>query len=573
MSPSRKPAALLVLIAIMAGAIYLRTLAFDFVTYDDGVYVTENAHVRAGLTWSGIQYAFTTSETGTWQPLALLSHMLDCQIYGPNAGGHHATSAILHALNTFLLGLVLLRATGAAGPSLFAAAVFGLHPLHVESVAWISERKDVLSTFFFMTTLYCYARWAESLLKRWLALATLGMALGLLAKPMLVTLPCVLLLLDYWPLHRVHTERRLRCAAMLVAEKLPMFALALAASLATLVAQSGAQATSSLDTLPIALRLENALTAYVRYIGKTIWPADLLIYYPHPLDSLSTLAVAGSTGLLIVITIVSWALRIRAPYLLVGWLWYLGALLPVIGIVQVGTQSMADRYTYIPMIGLLVMAAWGVRGVLSTTQSTVRRRAVAGAACVVLAAFALLTWSRIGVWRDSETLYRSTIQTMPDNAIGNMGLGLLLVKRKDYAESIPYLETSIRKRHREPEAHYHLGIAYQELKDYSKAEEHYRAAIELDPANSLAWNNLGVTLATVGKAAEALNALDRAVQTGPRNQEAAVNLVRYLIQLGRIDEARQCAADANNRVPESQDLQKVMEYLETLSAAPAGAAP
>ncbi|MBM3288960.1 MAG: hypothetical protein FJY92_02290, partial [Candidatus Hydrogenedentes bacterium] len=277
MTPPRKSTALLVLIALATGALYLRTLTFDFVSYDDPVYVTNNPHVRAGLTWDGVVYAFTAGETGTWQPLALLSHMLDCALFGPNAAGHHATSAMLHAINTLFLGLALVRMTGAAGPSLFAAAVFGLHPLHVESVAWISERKDVLSTLFFLIALDTYARWAQSLHKTWLALSTLALALGLMVKPMLVTLPFVLLLLDYWPLHRTRVENKLRCFASLAAEKLPMIALALASSVATIAVQRGAQATSSLDALPLGMRLANAALGYVRYIGKTLWPADLLV--------------------------------------------------------------------------------------------------------------------------------------------------------------------------------------------------------------------------------------------------------------------------------------------------------
>ncbi|NUM55942.1 MAG: tetratricopeptide repeat protein [Candidatus Hydrogenedentes bacterium] len=570
MKPPSKPIALLVLFSLVTGALYFRTIAFDFVTYDDGVYVTANGQVRAGLTWAGVVHAFTTGETGTWQPLTLLSHMLDCELFGLNAGGHHATSAVFHAVNTLLLGLALLRMTGAAGPSLFTAAVFGLHPLHVESVAWVAERKDVLSTLFFMATLYAYALWAETLRKRWLAAATAVMALGLMAKPMLVTLPCVLLLLDYWPLRRVHTENRLRCFALLAAEKLPMFVLAAAASVATIVVQRGAQATSSFETLPIILRVENAVTAYVRYIGKTLWPSDLLIFYPHPLDSLSVFFVVASTLVLLGITVAAWTQRRRAPYLIVGWLWYVVTLLPVIGIIQVGTQAMAERYSYIPMIGISLMASWAARDAFAGFDSRALRRALPLAASAILTVLAVLTWNRMGVWRDSETLYRNTVRAMPDNPVGNMGLGLLLVDAKRYAEAIPFLEMSVRKRHREPEAQYHLGIAHQELRNFEKAEEHYRAAVALDPGYSLAWNNLGVTLDALGKKTESLAAFERAVQTGPGNQEAAVNLVRYLIQLGRIDDARACAAEAHARMPASDELNMVIAYLESLnSRAPA----
>lgn len=404
MNAAWKPVFALLLVSIATLVLYLRTLTFDFVSYDDGVYVTENPVVRAGLTWDGVKYAFTTGDTGTWQPLALLSHMLDVTLFGARPAGHHATSALLHALNTLLLGLVLLRMTGALAPSLFVAAVFGLHPLHVESVAWISERKDVLSAFFFMTALYAYAHWAETLRKSSLALATLLMALGLMAKPMIVTLPLVLLLLDYWPLRRVHHEQRLRCIALLVAEKLPMFVLAGAASVITVAVQRGAYATSSLVALPLSHRVENAVVAYARYLGKTFWPSELLMYYPHPRGSLSTLEAGAALAFLAVVTGLAWGLRRRAPYWIVGWLWYVGTLVPVIGIVQVGGQAIADRYMYIPMIGILIAFSWGMGDLLALTGSralTVGARVTATVMLIVLAA---LTWKQAGVWRDSKSL-------------------------------------------------------------------------------------------------------------------------------------------------------------------------
>jgi tetratricopeptide (TPR) repeat protein len=463
--------------------------------------------------------------------------------------------------------------TGDAGPSLFVAAVFGLHPLHVESVAWVSERKDVLSTFFFMLTLCAYAAWAETLRKRWLFAATVCMGVGLLAKPMLVTLPCVLLLLDYWPLRRVWCENRARCLTLLVGEKAPMFLLAVGASVATVVVQRGAQATSSLDALPLGFRVENAIVAYVRYIGKTIWPADLLIYYPHPLGSLSMPYVLAALCLLVAVSACAYFFRRRAPYFAVGWCWYLGTLVPVIGIVQVGTQAMADRYTYIPMIGLLIIFSWGIGDLVLRRRERMRSVSVAISACALLAVLAALTWSRIGVWRNSETLYRATVRTMPDNSVGNMGLGLVLVDGKRYGEAIPFLETAIAKRHREPEAHYHLGIAYQGLRDLPRAEAQYRAAIDLEPAYSQAWNNLGVTLNTLNRRDEALAALERAVATGPRNEEAVVNLVRYLMQLGRVTEARRCVETASAQLPESSELQALRALLQTAPSNPHASTP
>ena len=568
MKPSRKSLAVLLAVSLLTGALYSRTFAFDFVSYDDSVYVTDNAPVRAGLSWASVRYAFTTGDTGTWQPLALLSHMLDSTFYGMNAGGHHATSALLHTLNTFLLGFAFLRMTGAAGPSIFIAAVFGLHPMHVESVAWVSERKDVLSTFFAMLALCAYTRWAETLRKRWLGVATLSLALGLLAKPMLVTLPFVLFLLDYWPLQRVHREKRLRCFALLLAEKLGMLLLAATACITTFAVQRAAQATSAVDALSLTIRLENAVVAYLAYIAKTFWPVDLLIFYPHPLDKLGALQITGSACALLAVSALAWRLRRRSPYLLVGWLWYFVTLLPVIGIVQVGTQAMADRYSYVPMVGLSIMVAWGVHDLATRAGGAVKSSGVV-ATCALVFVLSLSTWSRIGIWRNSETLYRGTLATMPDNPVATIGLGSLLVDQLQYEEAIPLLETALRKQYLEKEAHYHLGIAYQNTYDYARAEKHFRAAVELDPMYSEAWNNLAVTLNVLGKPADALNAFERAVETGPQNKEAATNLIRYLVELGRSNDARKRAQEAAERFPHSPEIQAMLESLDATIRQPA----
>lgn len=566
MNAAWKPILSLLLISIATFVLYLRTLTFDFVSYDDGVYVTENPVVRAGLTWEGVKYAFTTGETGTWQPLALLSHMLDATLFGARPAGHHATSALLHALNTFLLGLALLRMTGAYGPSLFVAGVFGLHPLHVESVAWISERKDVLSTFFFMAALCVYAHWAQTLRKSSLALATLLMALGLLAKPMIVTLPFVLLLLDYWPLRRVHHERRLRCVALLAAEKLPMFVLAGAASAITLAVQRAAYATSSLAALPLSHRVENAVAAYVRYLGKLFWPSELLMYYPHPRGGLSTLAVGAAVIFLVVVTGMAWGCRRRAPYWIVGWLWYVGTLVPVIGIVQVGGQAIADRYMYIPMVGILIALCWGMGDLLARTGSRVLSTGVPVAATAVLIALAALTWKQTGVWRDSKSLFRHTLDIMPDNPFAAMGLGVLYVDEGKYGDAIPFLEIAVLAKHCEPEARYHLGIAHQQRGEFQIAADQYRAAVALNPAYSQAWNNLGVTLDALNQPAEALNAFARAVEADPLNEEAAGNQVRYLARLGRFEEARTCALAAAARMPQSSDLKELIHALGAVNS-------
>ena len=281
--------------------------------------------------------------------------------------------------------------------------------------------------------------------------------------------------------------------------------------------------------------------------GKAVWSGELSIFYPHPLDSLSAWRIAGSAVVLLAISALAWRFRNRAPYLLVGWSWYIVTLLPVIGIVQVGTQAMADRYSYVPMAGLLIVSAWGTRDIAARAGGATKIVVVIGA-CAIVTTLAVMTWSRIGIWRDSETLYRSTLATMPGNPLAAMGLGSILVKKQHYDEAIPLLESALSGKHREKEAHYHLGIAFQNTYDYQKAESHYRSAVGLDPDYSEAWNNLGVTLSVLGKPSEALAALVRAVDTGPNNVEAAVNLIRYLIQLGRIGDAQLSIGDEHREL-------------------------
>ncbi|MDZ4858912.1 MAG: tetratricopeptide repeat protein [Candidatus Hydrogenedentes bacterium] len=574
--PSRRTSyALLAVVAALTFLVYAQTVQFDFVTYDDGVYVTESSRVKGGISTEGIRYAFTTGETGTWQPLTLISHMIDCTVFGMRPGGHHLTNVLLHAANTFLLGFVLLRMTGCAGASVFVAAVFGLHPAHVESVAWISERKDVLSTFFFMATLLAYARWAETLHMRWLGITSLCMAAGLLAKPMLVTLPFVLLLLDYWPLNRVWCERRIRCLTLLLLEKIPLFILAACASLATLVVQRNAQAMSSWEALPLGMRLENAVMANVRYIGKTLWPVDFAMFYPHPLGTTDAWQLAIALGILIAITVFAIVVRNRAPFVLVGWLWYLGALLPVIGIVQVGIHAIADRYTYIPMIGLSIMVAFAGRArVLPRSESAAYcgdgtervpeglesdggievskragTRALPLACVVVICLLAVLTWRQVGVWRNSETLYRHTLEIMPNNPVANMGLGLYLVDVSRDAEAIPHLELAVAAKHRLSDAHYHLGLAYQHLGEFERAREHYETALAADASSSRAWNNLGVTLDALQRYGKAEQAFQHAIERDLFNHEANYNLGALRIKLRRPVEAEALARDVIVRSP------------------------
>ena len=552
------PYLLLLGVTIATLSLYLRTAAYAFVTYDDPVYVSDNPRVGAGLTRDGIVYAFTTGETGSWQPLTLISHMVDCSLYGLKPAGHHVTNAILHALSTLLLGIALLRLTGSVGPGLFVAAVFGLHPTHVESVAWIAERKDVLSAFFFMATLIAYAEWARTMRRRWLGVATVLMALGLLAKPMLVTVPFVLLLLDYWPLRRVRAEGGAKCIARLVAEKAPMLVMAVAVSVITLVVQRNAHAISDAGALPLAWRLENAAVACFRYIGLTIWPSGLVMYYPHPRGGIPVLVFAGALVALVLVTAVVWTFRRRAPYLVVGWCWYLVTLLPVIGIIQVGTQAIADRYTYIPTIGVAIMVAWGMAAVCGAWFGTTARGALWMLAVVAVAGMSWRTWGQITVWRDSESLFSHTLSIMPDNEVAHMGLGQYLVKEKRFDEAVPHLEFALKARHRESEAHYNLGIACAALQRPDEALAHYRASVAADPGYSLAWNNLGVLYAQQNQLVDALDAFEHAYQHGPMNAEAVVNYGLLLLHFGKASDAESIARAAIERMPWVADLRNLL---------------
>ena len=447
---NQQSAVICLALALVTAALYWPMTHHEFINLDDQQYITQNAHVQAGLTWPGMVWAFETTEAANWHPLTWISHMLDCQLYGSYPGGHHATNLLLHIANTLLLFLLLNQMTGALWRSAFVAALFAWHPLHVESVAWAAERKDVLSGFFFLLTLIAYTRYVTSggwrvtgkeeiapasdpsratrhpSLYYWLAL--LFFACGLMSKPMVVTLPFVLLLLDFWPLGRFSSFKfqvsssekpstpvnraQAESAARLICEKLPFFALALAGSMATYLAQKAGGATWSQHALPFHLRMANALLAYVRYISKTFWPADLAVVYPYPHHWPAGLA-AGAALLLILWTgLFLWRAR-RSPYLFVGWFWFLGTLIPAIGLVQVGPQSMADRYMYLPGIGLFILVAWGLNDFLNLRPQWRQMIALAGGAA--LAGCLVVTRLQLGCWQNSIKLLTHTVAVTPDN--------------------------------------------------------------------------------------------------------------------------------------------------------------
>jgi tetratricopeptide (TPR) repeat protein len=498
---------------LLAGAVllpYLKVAGFDFITLDDDLYVYRNPLVLAGLTSTGVKWAATTQHASNWHPLTWLSHMLDAQIYGSWAGGHHLTNVFFHIANTLLLFLFLIRVTRALWPSALVAALFALHPLHVESVAWVSERKDVLSAFFWIATMWAYAGYATSpSVRRYLAVVLL-FALGLMAKPMLVALPLVLLLLDYWPLRRVkglapapgsNGGRAPQPGPVpqsfwrLLGEKIPLFVLAALSCLITLSAQEGSGSLMPLDIRPLGPRIANALVAYVQYVVKMFWPSPLAMFCPlAPIPWWQALAagliLAAASALLL-------ARARRSPYLAVGWLWYLGTMVPVIGLVQVGGQAMADRYTYIPSIGLFIMAAWGVGE--ATARWRYQKAILALGSAVVLLACWWGTWRQIGYWRNSETLFVHTLKVTGANYVAYNHLGTYLTDQGRFEQAIIMYKKAQAAAPTYPPSYNNLGIIYAKQGRFAEAIDNFQKAIQLTPDNSSYRRNLAVAYREQGE--------------------------------------------------------------------------
>ena len=524
-------ALLLALITLVA---YLPVVHDSFLDYDDGIYVTNNRIVQNGLTWVGIQWAFTTLRATYWHPLTWLSHMMDCELFGLNAGAQHYVNVLFHTANAVLLLLLLFRLTGTLWPSALVAALFAWHPLHVESVAWISERKDVLSTFFGLLTLLAYTRYAKENHRGSFWLALIFFTLGLMAKPMLVTLPFVMLLLDYWPLRRIpNFELRISNVLRLVLEKWPFFLLAAISCVATFMAQR-AEAVLSLELYPLDLRLGNAPLSYALYLGKAVWPARLAVIYPLQ-SQLSWAEVTMAVVFLVVITWLVWNLRRPYPYLLVGWLWFLGTLVPVIGLVQVGWHAMADRYTYVPLIGIFLAITflcrdWAVR---------LRLRPVASVAAgsLILTGCLLATEHQLSYWKNDETLFSHAIAVTKNNYVAHDNLGAALARQGRQAEALVNYQEAIRVNPYWADTHTDLGRL---LDDRGKPEEalaEYRKAVQLDPNLPLAHDNTGRVLAELGRFDEAMSQFKEAARLDPTYSWAHWEMGMALLKQGRDAEA------------------------------------
>jgi tetratricopeptide (TPR) repeat protein len=528
--------AILGVCVFLAAAVWIvfgQALHFKFINYDDNEYVYENAGIVHGLSWRGLGWIFTHSVSSNWHPLTMLSHMLDCQFYGVlNAGGHHLTNVLLHTASVILLFLVLRDMTGARWRSAFVAAVFAVHPLHVESVAWVSERKDVLSGLFFMLTIWAYVRYVRRLSWGNYLLVVLAFVLGLMCKPMLVTVPFVLLLLDYWPLNRIrNSEFGIRNFTSLVREKIPLLGLAAVFCVVTMLTQTGAIN----STQPLSQRLANALASYFIYLGQMFWPARLAVHYPPQEHGLSPGEIITAALVLAAISAAAWVARRKHPCLLVGWLWYLGMLVPVIGLVQVGEQAHADRYTYLPQIGLYLMLAW----LVADLSVRLRHRfvALAGLAVIILAALIFCARAQASYWQDSETLWTHTLAVTDNNNVAHDNLACALAEKGQVAEAIVHWQKALAINPDYAEAHNNLGNTLLQKGLVDEAVVQLQQALAIKPDFAEAHNNLGNALLQKGQTDEAILHYRQALALQPDYADAHYNLGNALLQTGRVDEA------------------------------------
>jgi tetratricopeptide (TPR) repeat protein len=544
-----KPVTIGLALAIATLIVYWPVTRHDFVNLDDQVYVSECPQVLTGFTWENLRWAFTATDGGAWHPITWLSLMLDGHLFGNRPAGYHLTNLLWHVANTLLLFGWLYQTTSARWRSAIVAALFALHPLHVESVAWVSERKDVVSTGFWLLTLWTYSTYAKqqavpksqrsSTRWRWYALTLVLFALGLMSKPMLVTLPFVLLLLDFWPLGRfvpvsTPTFRRL------FGEKIPFFLLSLGASVAAIYTQRASNAVASLDWISPGARVANAFVSYARYLGKTFWPDDLAVFYPHP-TSWPLLAVLAAAALLVIVSAVVVRCSQRQPFLTVGWFWFVGTLVPVIGLVQVGGQSLADRYTYVPLIGLFIGLVWSVNALFNPSQRSLNSSpSLAIGAGLVLLVCAGLTIRQMRHWRNSETLFRHTLAVTQNNAIAHVNLASTLLDQNRFAEAAEQCQLALQIRPDSPEALKNLGLAFAGSGRWDEAITQYERALQINPKDDKALNSLGLALANQGKLAAAEAFFRRALESKAGSVEALSNLGLALALQGRMEEAMNC---------------------------------
>jgi Flp pilus assembly protein TadD len=530
--------------------VYWQVQDHDFILYDDPSYVTSNRHVQSGLTGGGISWALTTMDLSNWHPLTWLSHMVDCQLFGLNPAGHHWTNLLFHLLNVILLFYIFNRFTGDMWKSAMVAALFALHPLNVESVAWVSERKNVLSTFFWILTILAYGYYVIHPQWKRYVVVLVAFTLGLMAKPMLVTLPFVLLLLDLWPLGRTrlslsggdvqnHAGRWIRAGvdkisfSRLLMEKMPLFMLTIFSISMTLKAASQ-EAIAEIEVLPVVARMENAIMSYVRYLGKMLWPEGLAVFYPY-FFSWPLWQVFGAALLLVCVTaFVIWKFR-KYPYLAVGWFWYLGTLVPVIGLVQVGMQAMADRYMYVPMIGIFIMIAWGISDLLRSLPG--RKMILAASTGVVFFLLMVCTILQVQHWQSSVRLFRYAISVTSGNYVAYNMLGNALRDTGQLNEAVTNYHQAIAINPGYWSAYNNLGVTHSLQKRYAEAIALYLKAIKIKGDDALIRFNLGDAFLHVGRIDEAASQFREAVRLRPEVAVFHNSLGVALIRQGRYDEA------------------------------------
>ena len=554
--------------------VYWQVGDHEFINYDDNAYITDNAQVQKGLTSKGIIWAFTTSHTGNWHPLTWISHMLDCELYGLNPKGHHLTNVLFHMANAILLFVVLRWMTGAIWRSGLVAALFALHPLHVESVAWAAERKDVLSTFFWMLTMVAYVHYVNRPGGKRYLLVLITFSLGLMAKPMLVTLPFVLLLLDYWPLNRFKPRAvpgsvedqplGFRSSGddkspilKAVMEKTPLFLMSLFSCVVTVMAQQEAGAISTLEIVPFKLRIANGLVSVVAYMGKMIWPQDLAVFYPHPVSDLQIWKpVVAGLFLLILSTVALWVAQ-RCRYVLVGWLWYLGTLVPVIGLVQVGEQAMADRYTYVPLIGLFIVVVWGFADLVKGWRS--RRWVVSVSAAVMVLALMAGSWLQVAHWKNSVRLFKHALDATTNNYVAHYTLGNALALQGHLTGSVSHYNKALQIHPNFAEAHNNLGNALALQGNLTGAISHYNKALQINPDHAEAHRNLAVGLDRQGRHQEAIQHYAEVLRISPHDAQSHNNLGVALAEQGRLKEAVAHFTEALRIDPNFKEAQRNLD--------------
>jgi protein O-mannosyl-transferase len=576
---------------VLAGlslAVFSRTIRYDFVNFDDDLYVYNAPAIQAGPTLKGIAAAFTSQHARNWHPLTTVSHMLDCGLYGLNAGGHHASNVVLHTIAALLLFGVLRQMTGTLWRSAIVAALFAVHPLHVESVAWVSERKDVLSAVFFFLMLAAYMWYARApSVTRYLVVTAL-FAAGLMSKPMLVTAPIVLLTLDYWPLRRfeqiastrgkakiAQSGNRTRTIQRLFLEKIPLLMLSAGAGIVTFVLQK--RAAGSIPPLPFLWRAQNAVMNYVIYAWKTVWPTRLAVFYPYPNDNWAIWQVVFAIAVLLAVTWTAIVWRHKRPYLLTGWFWYLVMLVPVIGLIQVGEQGHADRYSYLPSIGLFLIAVWAIGDVAAWSQIRLWRGVATAGAVAIIVVLAYTAFSQTSYWRNSETLWTHALAVTTDNDVAHNNLGYLCVDRGDLDSAMSHFEAASKIRSLKSDPHYNLGTAFVEMNlgdafarkgQPDEAMAHFEQAIKLQPDYGEAYYNRGKVLFAKGRTDEAIVDFEKALQIQPTDADAHTGLGNALLRKGSPKEAIAHYKEAIELAPQDPHSRSNLAWVLATSSDP-----